>query len=115
MRSLAWALQGELLELVFPYLGVHLFCWKMLRAVKQECDTVLREKSTPAYMENETELPFVVGYILMANSGAGAGPQDARLLKSAAEILNTFADTVGKFGLSLLGTMGSNVEVEDES
>lgn len=115
IRSLAWALQGESVELAFPYLVVHRFCWKMLRAVKQECDSVLREKYTPAYMENETELPFIVGYILMANSGAGAGPQDDRLLKSAAEILNTFADTVGKFGLSLLGTMGFNVEVEDES
>lgn len=81
---------------------------------KQECDTVLREKYTPAYIENETELPFVVDCILMANSGVGVEHQDDRLLKSAAEILNTFADIVGKFGLSLWGTMGFNVEVEDE-
>lgn len=110
IRSLAWALQGESIELAFPYLAVHRLCWKMLRAVKQECDPLLREKYTPAYMDNETELPLVVGYILMANSGAGAQPKDDRLLRAAAEILDTFADTVGKFGLNLLGTMGFNVE-----
>jgi hypothetical protein len=114
VRSLAWALQGESLELAFPYLVVHRFCWKMLRAVKQGCDPILREKYTPAYMENETELPFVVGYILMANSGMGAEPQDDRLLKAAAEVLNPFADTVGKFGVNLLGKMGFNIEFEEE-
>lgn len=115
VRSLAWALQGESLELAFPYLVVHRFCWMMLRSLKEQCDQLLREKYTPAYMESETELPFIVGYILMANSGTGATPQDDRLLKAAAEMLNNFVDTVGKFGLSLLGTMGFNVEIEDES
>lgn len=115
IRSVAWALQGESRELAFPYLAFHRLCWKILRAIKQECDPLLREKYSRAYMKNETELPFVVGYILMANSGAGPGPQDDRLLRAAAEILNTFADSAGKFGLDLLGTMGFDVEIEDGS
>ncbi|KAL1873478.1 hypothetical protein Daus18300_003841 [Diaporthe australafricana] len=114
IRSLAWALHSESLELAFPYLAVHRFCWKMLRAVKQECDPLLREKFSAAYVENETELPFVVGYIFMANSGAGgAGPPDDRLLRAAAKVLNPFADTAGKFGMNLLGKMGFNIEFED--
>lgn len=114
VRSLAWALQSESVELAFPYLVIHRFCWKMLRAVKQECDALLRGKYTPAYMENETELPFVVGYIFMANSGIGEEPQDDRLLRAAAQVLNPFADSVGKFGVNLLGQMGFNIEFEEE-
>ncbi|POS76706.1 hypothetical protein DHEL01_v204908 [Diaporthe helianthi] len=114
VRSLAWALQGETLELAFPYLVFHRFCWKMMRELKSKCDPLLREKYTPAYMENETELPFVVGYILMANSGVGSEPRDDRLLKVAAQVLNPFADTVGKFGVILLGKMGFNIEFEED-
>lgn len=40
--------------------------------------------------------------------------QDDRLLKAAAEVLNPFADTVGKFGVDLLSTMGFNIEFEEE-
>lgn len=113
VRSLVWALQGESLELAFPYLLMHRWCWKMLRAVKDTCHPLLREKYTGAYMENETELPFVVGYILMANSGMGGEPQDDRLLRTAAEALNPFADTAGKLGMMILGKMGFNIDIED--
>lgn len=65
-------------------------------------------------MEKETELPFVVGYILMANSGMNGAPQDGRLMKAAAGALNPFAATAGKLGMILLGEMGFNIEFEEE-
>lgn len=115
IRSLVWALQGEALELAFPYLVVHQCCWKMLRAVREACDPVLRERYPAACMENETELPFfVVGYILMANSGMGGQPPDDRLLRAAADALDPFAATTGKEGLAGLSKICSKVEVEKE-
>ncbi|KPM41046.1 hypothetical protein AK830_g5525 [Neonectria ditissima] len=68
IRSLALALGAETLEYAFPYLLMHRMCWRFLRSLKEACDPILRQLHTPTYVENETELPFVVGYIFVAAS-----------------------------------------------
>lgn len=92
VRSLALALTAESLEFGFPYLLMHRWCWKVLRSVKICCDFILRRTYGPAYMERESELPFVVGYIFMALSGTeGHGP-DNELLKAAAHAFKEMID-----------------------
>ncbi|KAK3364623.1 hypothetical protein B0T25DRAFT_599001 [Lasiosphaeria hispida] len=82
--SLALALQAETMELSFPWLVMHRQCWWVLRGVREECDSLLRAKYTPAYMQRESELPWVVGYIFMAASGMEARVKDMRFLEKAA-------------------------------
>lgn len=67
LEKLRNALQGEVLELSFDYALLHRFCWRLLRAVKDECADDLRQMYGPSYIEKESELPFVVGYILHAS------------------------------------------------
>lgn len=73
IQPLTMALQAETMEISFPYLTMHRWCWRLLRAVKDACDPLLRQLYTPAYMDRENQLPFVVGYIFLAASGAGGG------------------------------------------
>ncbi|KAB2569592.1 hypothetical protein DBV05_g11727 [Lasiodiplodia theobromae] len=67
LEKLRNALQGEVLELSFDYALMHRFCWRLLRAVKDKCAEELRQMYGPSYIENESELPFIVGYILHAS------------------------------------------------
>ncbi|GME33087.1 uncharacterized protein LTHEOB_11548, partial [Neofusicoccum parvum] len=67
LEKLRNALQGEVFELSFDYALMHRFCWRLLRAVKDACAEDLRRMYGPDYIEKESELPFVVGYILHAS------------------------------------------------
>lgn len=69
LENLRNTLQSEALELSFDYLALHRVCWRMLRLVKQVCDTRLRNIFGFPYQEKESQLPFVVGYIFMAVTG----------------------------------------------
>ncbi|KAI0469205.1 hypothetical protein F4859DRAFT_505520 [Xylaria cf. heliscus] len=92
IKPLVYALHVESLEYTFPYLNMHRWCWRLLRAVKDSCDHLLRQLYTPAYLEKECQLPWVVGWILMAASGLDAGVSDRRPLQLAAEAVNGFLD-----------------------
>ena len=65
LRDLAHALHAETLELSVDYLRLHRFCWMILRNVNEVCKPQLLEKVGAGYLEKESQLPFVVGYIFM--------------------------------------------------
>lgn len=88
IKQLVYVLHAETLEFSFPYMHMHRECWQVLRAVHKSCDAVLRELFTSAYMQRESELPFVVGWILMAASGPDDGTVDLRPLHEAAKALH---------------------------
>ncbi|KAL1836641.1 hypothetical protein VTJ49DRAFT_4828 [Mycothermus thermophilus] len=131
-KSLTTALHAETISLVFPYLSLHRSCWQRLREIRAACDPLLRERFTPAYMEKETELPWVVGYIFLAAAdpvvvagltgdgmegnllgGGRDARRDLRLLSMAAEVINGLVGT-GKLteALAVLREMRHNVEFE---
>ncbi|KAI0521398.1 hypothetical protein F5B22DRAFT_634763 [Xylaria bambusicola] len=92
IEHLVFALDAESIEYAFPYLTMHRGCWRLLRAVKDSCDSCLRQLFTPAYLENESQLPWVVGWILMAARGLEGGVSDRRPLQLAAEAVKCFCD-----------------------
>ncbi|KAI0007258.1 hypothetical protein F4779DRAFT_592862 [Xylariaceae sp. FL0662B] len=110
VRALTFALQAESLEFSLPYLAMHRECWSYLRAVRKRCDPLLRQIFTPAYMERETELPFVVGWIF----SAAAESKDMRLLSQAAEATSAFTRTDGSTLVEALDALGFPVEMEIE-
>jgi len=83
IQPLTLSLQVESMELAFPYLLINRWSWKLLRVVKDECHPLLSQQYSPAYIERENQLPFVVGYILLA-----ASKGDLRPLQLAAEAVN---------------------------
>ncbi|KAI1172734.1 hypothetical protein F4777DRAFT_560686 [Nemania sp. FL0916] len=118
IRSLILALNNESLEFAFPLLTMHRSCWRLLRAVRQQCDQVLRELFTPAYLERETELPWVIGWIFMAASTFD-GPSDMRPMLEAAKAVKQEV-ILGEDGIAAvrrLNELGFPVsfETDDES
>ena len=65
LRDLAHALHAETLELSVDYLRLHRFCWMLLGKVNERCKPQLLENIGAGYLEEENQLPFVVGYIFM--------------------------------------------------
>ncbi|KAF3058017.1 hypothetical protein GL218_05222 [Daldinia childiae] len=100
IRALMFALQGEALELALPYTAMHRECWELLRAVRKHCDPLLRQMFTSKYMERETELPFVVGWIFTALWEG----QDTKLLAEAGVAVTEFIRSDGNTVLGLLET-----------
>ncbi|KAK7425049.1 hypothetical protein QQZ08_008325 [Neonectria magnoliae] len=116
IRSLALALTAETVEFAFPYLLMHRWCWRLLRHLKEAFDPILRQLHSPSYVENESELPFVVGYIFMAASNDEGGKGDI-LMQTAAGVVNSMVGQgTGAFVLGVMHTIyGLEVEVGTES
>lgn len=66
LRNLRNALQAESLEFTFNYFMMHRSCWRLLRAVDERCKGLLIKMYGPQYIDEENQLPSMVGYILMA-------------------------------------------------
>ncbi|OBR08132.1 Ank-repeat protein mbp1 [Colletotrichum higginsianum IMI 349063] len=114
VTTLVMALNCESLEMAFPYLVMHRWCWSLLRSVKDACDPVLRELYTAAYMDKESELPWVVGYILMAAAGVDGEP-DVRLLDLAATTCNgLISSEAGSLAISVARMIGKDIQFEEE-
>ncbi|CAM1509648.1 Fc.00g033870.m01.CDS01 [Cosmosporella sp. VM-42] len=113
-QSLVLTLNSESLEMAFPLLLMHRWCWKLLRSIKDSCDIVLRQLYTPAYMDKESELPWVVGYILMAANGFDGVP-DLRLLNLAAVPLNTMIGCgAGRIAIEIAREIGKDIQFAEE-
>ncbi|KAE8354727.1 hypothetical protein BDV28DRAFT_130402 [Aspergillus coremiiformis] len=126
LQRLRNAVQGEALELAFPYLSLHRMCWLLLRRINEECHQNLRDLFGFRYLEKENQLPFVVGYIFMAASGTKKlgnllSPQNSdqvtsKLLLQAASVLESYIANCGRVACGLLGEQNIMVveETDDE-
>lgn len=101
VKLLTMAMMTETLAFAFPYILMHRWAWKLLRTVKTHCDPLLREIHGPTYMEQESELPYVVGYIFLALNGGNDGQRDDRLLRQAAVAMSEM--TASAAGTLVLG------------
>jgi hypothetical protein len=103
LQSLRDAIQSEVFELTFDHFRLHRMCWRFLRMIKETLDEDLKRFYGPGYLERESQLPFVVGYIFMAatNTKTVAGlllPKKneevtSKLLMKAAEQVRTMLDS----------------------
>ncbi|KAL7622050.1 hypothetical protein AAE478_007551 [Parahypoxylon ruwenzoriense] len=110
IQRLAFSLHREAIELSLPYTVMHRECWSLLRAVRQRCDPLLRQLFTPPYIERETQLPFVVGFIFLA----AAEKDDKSLLSEAADALRSFVRTDGNRVIKQLEGIGMRIESKTE-
>ncbi|KAH7079749.1 hypothetical protein FB567DRAFT_582436 [Paraphoma chrysanthemicola] len=63
-------LHAEMVEIQYDYLRLHRQCWRLLRFVKDRCREDLIRMFGPEYLVKESELPFIVGYVLMSASSS---------------------------------------------
>ncbi|KAK3996598.1 hypothetical protein QBC44DRAFT_377370 [Cladorrhinum sp. PSN332] len=116
VESLVFALQAETMELAFPWLIMHQLCWGLLRSIKERCNSLLMQMFTPAYMQKESELPWVVGYIFLAAVGLDGGPRDMRLLQLSAGVMDELIEAASDSVLQVVNRhLGLTVEFDDGS
>ncbi|KAL9607248.1 MAG: hypothetical protein Q9167_007820 [Letrouitia subvulpina] len=125
LNALLNAIQTETLYLSFNHFRLHTFCWRLLRALKESLDLDLRKYYGPRYLENENQLPFIVGYIFMTavetkRLGKMLAPKKEdvvsnQLLIKAGEVLQEMLDCgAGRIELEMLKRgLGFEVEVVD--
>ena len=124
LRDLAHALHAETLELSVDYLRLHRSCWMLLRQVNDACKPQLLDKIGAGYLEKESQLPFVVGYILMVATQTNGvanlllprrpGVQvSSRLLGQAAEALEDMINSgVGELEIRFLAQRSGIAEID---
>ena len=113
LLELLVALQGsisiELSELEFDYLAFHRSCWQLLRDVQGRLHTQLLRYIEPGYLPNESQLPFVVGYIFAVGYQSSNlaktllklrddAPTTSRLLQEAGTVVEEFLVQHGREG-----------------
>ena len=81
--------------MTFDYLELHRCCWTVLRKVNEACREQLLNMFGGGYLEEEYQLPFVAGYIVLAATNAS---DVAALLpkKSEAQVTSQLLVTAAK-------------------
>jgi hypothetical protein len=120
-------LNTEMVEVAFDYLALHRQCWRLLTRVRDACRSDLARMYGPQYMMRPSELPSVVGYVLMANSGshqcaeqmklkapvAGAGGVSSKLLEMARGVVRAMVESgeCAEASARVFGETGRRVEM----
>jgi len=115
--QLSLALQAEMAEIAFDYFTLHRICWDTLRILKKALDTDMRRWFDAAYLEEENQLPFLIGYMFMAAIGKAGNMLGEPLwfmTKSVAHITDVI-DRRGSEVRKSLAEVGIALEVEVDS
>jgi len=66
LKIIHHVMHEEIREIQFDYLRLHRQCWRLLRFIKDKCRHDLIRLFGPDYITEESELPLVVGYVLIS-------------------------------------------------
>lgn len=70
LNALLTVIQAETLELTFDHFRLHIFCWNLLRNLRDALRGDLTELYGRGCFEEEKLLPHIVGYIIVATASA---------------------------------------------
>ncbi|RAK80206.1 uncharacterized protein BO72DRAFT_525450 [Aspergillus fijiensis CBS 313.89] len=124
LETLRDTIHNEAPEFTFDYLALHRNCWRLLRMVRDMCDPHLRRVHGADYLEDETELPFLVGHFFMAAAGTHQlnkilAEKDevlsAEMMTCAASVVESMIESeAGSLAVKLLGQQGYQIEFEEK-
>jgi hypothetical protein len=86
------------------YFSLHLRCLELLRSLRTVLDDKLRQYFGNNYIENETQLPFIVGYIFQVASGSSRAFEateirngvESLILRRTGEFLKEYIEREGR-------------------
>jgi hypothetical protein len=94
LATLADALNAEASVIRFDYFSLHLRCMRLLKTLRDTFDEKFQQYFGPEYMENETQLPFTVGYIFMAATSSGKAADHLRIRDAKSIMMQGASDVV---------------------
>ena len=111
--QLAMAVQAEVPEVSFNYFRMHRYCWAMLENIDAHLGPRLKELFDDNYLDNQTQLPFLVGYIFMVSSRTEIWPGVDRLelMRLAANALQESLPLSNGFMKEILTLSNINVQM----
>lgn len=117
IKSLCLALHAEVVDITFDYFTLHRYCFSTLSIVRQCLDSQLSSYFGPEYLENDTQLPFVVGYLFMALVGRvdllESGCPRELLARSAPLVARVLERGSGRVVRDRMEKFGVRVEIRD--
>ena len=90
-------LAAEEMHLLFDYFGVHERGIELLRKLKDGLHEDMVECFGEDYIEDESQLPYIVGYIFEIVHGEDKAPESLKLQHHGSKILNKASDIVKEF------------------
>ena len=108
LDTLRHAIAVEEPMLRFDYFTFHLRCFGLLRNLRNVLDGKMREYFGNDYLENETQLPFVIGYIFQVANGTACIAEMTRLRDNLTSLMMTRAAAVVKEYIEREGQVESN-------
>ncbi|KAK3401902.1 hypothetical protein B0T20DRAFT_126224 [Sordaria brevicollis] len=116
IQAAVMALNAEVMEMAFPYLTLHKSCWEMMKLVKEKNHQRLSQIFGSGYLNDKSQMPFVIGYIFMTTCGECPGHlRTMDLMKQAAEAVKEYVRRgSGDLCLKLCAEMGRPVQFVDE-
>ncbi|KAK4539981.1 hypothetical protein LTR36_009879 [Oleoguttula mirabilis] len=85
------------LHLLFDYFGLHQRGYKLLRDLQTHLQGDMVKFFGSSYIENESELPFIIGYIFEVVAGSNRVAEHLRLANDGSKMLNNAADVLARF------------------
>lgn len=103
LDTLRHAIAVEEHMLRFDYFSLHLRCLRLLHTLRELLDQKLQQYFGPNYIENETQLPFLVSYIFEVAAGSGKigkvlkvkDGSESLMVKRASEVVHEFIGREG--------------------
>lgn len=88
---------AEEMHLLFDYIGLHFRGYKILRTLHTHLQHQLTNFFGSNYIEDESQLPYIVGYVFEIVFGSERASQQLRLQFGGSRSLNTAAETMKGF------------------
>ncbi|KAJ4418944.1 hypothetical protein N0V85_001243 [Neurospora sp. IMI 360204] len=116
IQAAVMALHAEVTEMSFPWLTLHKSCWEMMKLVKEKNHQRLSQIFGSGYLNDKSQMPFVIGYIFMTTCGECPGHlRTMDLMKQAAEAIKQYVTRgSGDLCLEQFAEMGHPVQFVNE-
>jgi hypothetical protein len=111
LLSLRDAVQADILALNIDYFALHIRCVDLLRDIYVKLDPDFLKYLGPGYIEKETELPFLVGYIFQVASLSNKAAEQSHLVGKMDEVKSAILLKAGRL-VGELSEKEGGVEVE---
>ena len=107
LTALESSMTNESFAFNVNYFSLHMRCFQLLRTIVAEMDAVFIKYFGPIYVEKESELPFLVGYIFQVVAGSSkagefffpkikSDEQGSRILTEVSRIVARFIESEGE-------------------
>ncbi|SMQ45358.1 unnamed protein product [Zymoseptoria tritici ST99CH_1A5] len=88
---------SEEMHLLFDYFGLHQRAYTLLDTLRRELDGEMLRYFGPNYIEDYSQLPYMVGYIFDVAHGSDRVAEELRIKHNGSEMLLRASEIVAKF------------------